>query len=137
MYFTENFGAINLLVVFGATVASNILSGLWYAPFAFGKIWQRGMNIPTPTNMANAPATFITAFILQLVAASMIAAMLGPNAGGSDGLQLGMIVAVAFVLTSMGATNLFEKRPFSVIAVNISFHIASFSLMGFIIGTWG
>ena len=40
MDFTINFGAINLLVVFGATVAANVLGGIWYSPAVLGKIWR-------------------------------------------------------------------------------------------------
>ena len=77
-----------------------------------------------------------TSFILQLLAASMIAGILGTNKGGMEGVQLGTLLAFCFVMTAMGATNLFEKRPLSVIAVNSGYHIVSYGLMGFIIGTW-
>jgi hypothetical protein len=49
---------------------------------------------------------------------------------------LGSLIAVAFVFTAMGMTNLFERRPIHLILINSSYHIASFTLMGFIIGAW-
>ena len=137
MDFTINFGAINLLVVFGATLAANVLGGLWYSPFVFGKPWAAANNIRLgEQGMQNAPATFISAFILQLFAASMIAALLGPNSSGGEGAQLGTLIAFCFVMTAMGITNLFERRPLSLILINVSFHIVAFGLMGFIIGKW-
>jgi hypothetical protein len=137
MDFTINFGAINLLVVFGATVASNLLGGIWYSPIAFGKPWAAANNIQLGAGgMGNVPGTFISSFILQLIAASMIAALLGPNSSGTEGIQLGTLIAVSFVFTAMGMTNLFERRPLYLIAINSSYHIASFGLIGFIIGTW-
>ena len=87
--------------------------------------------------MANVPGTFISSFVLQLIAASMIAALLGPNSTGGEGLQLGTLIAVSFVFTAMGMTNLFEHRPLYLIAINSCYHVVSFGLMGFIIGTWG
>ena len=56
MDFTINFGAINLLVVFGATVASNLLGGIWYSPLVFGKLWAAANNMELGTGgMGNAP----------------------------------------------------------------------------------
>lgn len=139
MDFTINFGAINLLVVFAATVAGNLLGGLWYSPLVFGKPWARANNLSLGNydGDRNIPGIFISSFILQLVAASMIAALLGPNSTGVEGMQLGSLIAVAFVFTAMGMTNLFERRPIYLILINSSYHIASFTLIGFIIGTWG
>ena len=138
MDFTINFGAINLLVVFAATVAGNLLGGLWYSPLVFGKPWARANNIDLgKQGMGNIPATFMASFVLQLIIASLIAALLGPNSTGTEGMQLGTILAFSFVLTSMGMTNLFEQRPLGLILINASYHIVSFGLMGFIIGTWG
>lgn len=139
MDFTINFGAINLLVVFGATVAGNLLGGIWYSPVLFGKPWAKANDIKLGEygGNKNVPAVFISSFILQLLVASLLAALLGPNAGGAEGVQLGTLMALCFVATSMGMTNLFENRPLFLIAINAGYHIVSFGLMGFIIGTWG
>jgi hypothetical protein len=138
MDFTINFGAINLLVVFGATVAGNLLGGLWYSPLLFGKPWARanGIKLGEYDRNANVPGIFISSFILQLLVASMIAGLLGTNTSGAEGAQLGSILAVCFVFTAMGMTNLFERRPLYLIAINSGYHIVSFTVMGFIIGTW-
>lgn len=137
MDFTINFGAINLLIVFGATVAANLLGGIWYSPLLFGKPWAAANNIKLgEQGMQNAPFTFVSAFVLQLFAASMIAALLGPNSSGGEGAQLGTLVAFSFVLTAMGITNLFERRPLTLILINVSFHVVAFGLMGYIIGEW-
>jgi len=139
MDFTINFGAINLLVVFAATVASNLLGGIWYSPLVFGKPWAKANNIDLGGSYGdrNMVGIFISGFIMQLIAASMIAALLGTNSTGTEGIQLGTLMAVAFVFTAMGMTNLFERRPIHLIFINSAYHVASFGLMGLIIGTWG
>ena len=138
MDFTINFAAINLLVVFGATVAGNLLGGLWYSPFLFGKPWAKanGITLGKYDDNANIPGVFVSSFILQLFAASMIAGLLGINKGGLEGAQLGTLLAFSFVFTAMGMTNLFERRPIHLILINSGYHFVSFGLMGFIIGTW-
>lgn len=138
MDFTINFDAINLLVVFAATVAANVLGGIWYAPFFFGKPWRAALNKGRPSGeMSNSVGVFVSGFMLHLIAASMLAALLGPGAGGAVGIQLGTLIGFAFVFTAMGATNLFEQRPLVLIFINSGYHVVSLGLMGFIIGTWG
>jgi len=136
MDFTINFSSINMLVVFAATVVANVLGGLWYSPVMFGKPWRKANAMSEPSGNASA-GTFVSSFILHLIAASMLAALLGPSAGGIEGLQLGGLIGVAFVFTAMGATNLFEHRPLYLIAINSGYHIVSLSLVGYIIGRWG
>ena len=137
MDFTINFSAINVLVVFAATLAANILGGLWYSPLLFGKLWRSISNLPHLSAPGGVPVgAFISGFILQLIAASLLAALLGPNAGGVDGLQFGLLVGFAFVFTALGITNLFEHRSIGLILINSGYHTAALGLMGFIIGHW-
>ena len=138
MEFTYYFDAINLLVVFAATATANILGGLWYAPFVFGGIWRRASGKTGAVEpMTNPAGTFISGFILQLIIASLLAAMLGPGAGAQEGIQLGTLIAFAFVFTSTAMNNLFEQRPLTLILVNSGYHVVSMGTMGAIIGIWG
>ena len=138
MDFTVNFAAINLLVVFGATVAANLLGGLWYSPILFGKPWRAANKMgPATGDMGGSAGIFIASFVLHLMSASMLAALLGPSAGAQDGMRLGALIGVVFVFAAMGSTNLFEHRPLYLILINSGYHIVSLCLMGFIIGTWG
>jgi ABC-type nitrate/sulfonate/bicarbonate transport system permease component len=138
MDFTINFSAINLLVVFAATVVANLLGGLWYSPIMFGKPWRKANNMThTDGEIGGSSGTFVASFILHLVSASLLAALLGPSAGGMVGLQLGALIGFSFVMTAMGVTNLFEHRRSILILINSGYHIVSLSLVGYIIGQWG
>ena len=139
MDFTINFAAINWLVVFGATVVAMLLGGLWYSPVLFGRFLNvgNGLNQNKERHRVNMPAIFIGAFVLQMIAASVLSALLGTNSTGQEGVQLGTIIALCFVITAMGMANLFEHRPISVMWVNASYHFVAYGLMGFIVGTWG
>ena len=137
MDFTINFLAVNLLVVLSATTAGILLGGLWYSPVLFGKVWHSVSQLPATTGQNGASAgVFVSSFILQFIAASLLAALLGPNAGGTDGLQLGLLIGFGFVFTAVGITNLFEHRSLLLIFINAGYHIASFGLIGYIIGHW-
>jgi len=138
MDFTVNFAAINLLVVFGATVAANLLGGVWYSPLLFSKPWRAANKMgPSTGDMGGSVGIFISSFVLHLMSASMLAALLGPNAGAQGGMRLGALIGVVFVFAAMGSTNLFERRPITLILINSGYHVVSLCLMGFIIGTWG
>jgi len=138
MEFTLYFDSINLLIVFAATAFSNLLGGLWYSPFLFGGIWRRASGkTGAPEPMVNPAGTFVAGFVLQLIAASLIAALLGPSAGALEGVQLGTLIALAFVFTATTVNNLFERRKLSLIFVNSGYHVASMGSMGAIIGAWG
>ncbi|MDP6437306.1 MAG: DUF1761 domain-containing protein [Gammaproteobacteria bacterium] len=137
MEFTIHFATINLLVVFGATVAALLLGGFWYSPAFLGKPWRRASGIPvTGDQIPNPVGTFTAGFFFQLLAASMLAGLMGPTATGIEGLQLGMLLAFSFVMTALAIVNLFERRPRILIAIHSCYNIVSFGLMGFIIGQW-
>lgn len=138
MDFYANYTAINLLVVFGATLAANLLGGLWYSPILFGRQWRAANALgPADGAMGVSVSVFIASFILFLISATLLALLLGTNAGGMEGLQFGALIGFAFVLTAMGATNLFEGRSLSLILINAGYHVVALSLMGYIIGRWG
>lgn len=137
MDFTINFAVINLLVVFAATVAANLLGALWYSPFLLGKPWRAASNKAAPSGeMSNPAGTFIAAFLLQFVAATMLAALLGPGSSGIEGARLGALLGFSFVFTALAITNLFERRPLVVIAINSGYHVTALCLVGFIVGQW-
>jgi len=136
MEFTINFDSINLLAVFTATLAANLLGGLWYAPFFLGKPWKAAAGIAVGESMTNPAATFTAGFALQFIAASLLAALLGPSGDILEGVQLGALLSFAFVFTALSISNLFEHRPVQLILINAGFHIAALSLMGAIIGAW-
>jgi hypothetical protein len=137
MDFTINFDSINILAVFVSTLIANLLGGIWYSPFAFGKIWRQAAGITANKPMSNPAAAFTAGFVLQLMAVSLLAALLGPSSSGIEGLQLGSLLAFGFVFTALSITNLFERRPVPLILINAGYHIATMSLVGFILGSWG
>lgn len=137
MEFTIHFATINLLVVFGATVAALLLGAVWYSPIFLGKPWRAASGIPRSGDQMRDPvSTFVAGFFFQLLAASLLAGLLGPTATGIEGLQLGSLIAFGFVMTALGIINLFERRPIVLILIHSGYHIVSFGMMGFIIGQW-
>ncbi len=137
MEFTLNFASINLLVIFGATVVANLMGPLWYSPLLFGKVWRKDAGLgESADSMSNPVPVFIAAFVLQLLAASMLGGLLGNNAGASEGAQLGVLLGFTLVLTAIGVTNLYESRPTRLIFIHAGYHMVALCVMGAIIGQW-
>ena len=137
MEFSLNFASINLLVLFGATVAANLIGAVWYSPFMFGNIWRKDAGLGEGSgSMSNPAATFVAAFILQFLAASMLGGLLGHNVGPSEGATLGALLGFALVFTAIGITNLFEGRPLRLVVIHAGYHMVALSVIGAIIGQW-
>jgi hypothetical protein len=134
MEITVNFEFVNWLAVLAATVAVFVLGGLWYSPAMFGRI---GGTVPDRSAPGrNMQAIFIVAYIFQWLAASLMAAVLGPNATAMNGLIVGLLVGCFFVTTALGVTDIFDNKPLRHLLINGGFHITSFAIMGVIIGAW-
>jgi hypothetical protein len=137
MEFSLNFASINLLVIFGATVAANLIGGLWYSPFLFGNFWRKDSGLGASTGpMSNPAGTFVAAFIFQFLAACMLGGLLGHNVGPSEGATLGALLGFALVFTAIGITNLFEGRPLRLVVIHAGYHMVALSVIGAIIGQW-
>jgi hypothetical protein len=134
MEITVNFEFINWLAVLAATVAVFVLGGFWYSPAIFGRIG--GVTTERTGPARNMQAIFVVAYIFQWLAASLLAAVLGPNATTMYGLTVGVLVGSCFVTTSLGITDIFDNKPLKHLLVNGGYHITSFAIMGAILGSW-
>lgn len=137
MEFSLNFASINLLVIFAATFTANLLGALWYSPFAFGKYWRADAGLgERKGTMENPAGVFVSAFVLQFIAACMVGGLLGHNAGFTEGSRLGALLGFTLVFTAIGLINLYEGRPFRLVLIHSGYSISALSLMGGIIGMW-
>jgi hypothetical protein len=138
MEITVNFEFVNWWAVLTATVVSFILGGVWYAPSVFGRIGlTEAEKIPQGHERyddRNIQLIFVIAFLFQWLTASLLAAVLGPNATIREGVIVGLLIGCFFVATALGISSIFDKRPVVRIFVNGSFHIVSITIMGGLLG---
>jgi hypothetical protein len=138
MEITMNFGLVNWIPVLGATIAAFVLGGIWYSPMVFGKAWvaANGFDVKSMKEKdRNVGALFVLAFVLQWLTASLLSAVLGPNANAMYGLNVGLLAGAFFAATSLGVTYIFENRGVKLFLINGGYYVASISLMGYILGT--
>jgi hypothetical protein len=127
---------INWLAVLVSAVSTFLLGGLWYGPL-LGRAWMRAAEISAEqAKQGNQGMIFGLSFVLQLVAAVVLAMFIGAEGNAMFGLFAGASVGLAWVATGLGVTYLFEQRPLGHWAVNAGYHVVSYSIMGLILGAW-
>lgn len=118
-----------------AALLTFALGGLWYGPL-FGKRWQRLMQLDDAALEAHVPRTFAVAAVMALVAATNLAAFLGPTASLGFGAGAGAAAGFGWVATSLGTTYAFGRRPVVLALIDGGYHALSFTLMGALLGAW-
>lgn len=128
--------AINWLAVLVAAVSSFIIGGLWYGPL-LGKAWMRASGVSEEeTREGNMALIFGLSFLLQLVAAVVLAMFIGPEADLAFGLAAGGSVGLFWIASALGVVYLFERRPLAHWAVNSGYQVVAYLVMGAILGVW-
>ena len=117
---------INWLAVVVAAVSTFVLGGLWYGPLV-GKAWMRATGMTEEELGGAMGRIFAGAFLLQFLTAFALAMFIGSDAGLSFGV---------FAATALGVVYLFERRSFALWAIDATYQILAFTLMGAILGAW-
>lgn len=128
------FTSLNWLAIFLAALSTFMIGGAWYSPVMFSKKWMIEAKINEDDLKEGQAKVFGLSFIFSFIAALVLAIFLGPEADILFGITAGFMVGFAWVLLSMGTTYLFERRSFTLLAINGGFHVVSFMVMGLIIG---
>ena len=130
---------INWLGVLVATLAYFVLGALWYSPMLFGKRWMRAAGIAEPAEGEGpGPAIYLMPLISSLlasVALAMIARAMNAS-GAGDGLELGLIVGLGFVISVMLTTATFETHkpePWVWFALTAGYHFVGVILASIIV----
>jgi len=136
MNFNDVFAQMNWLAILVAALASFALGGLWYSPVLFGNVWMRENHITKEdAGQANMTIIFGTTFILQFVAATVLAMFIGPN-DINFGAMAGFMAGVGWVATSVGTHYLFERKSLTLFFINAGYSVVLLTLMGVILGAW-
>jgi hypothetical protein len=127
----------NWLAIITATAAAFALGGAWYAKVLFGGAWMQDVGLTEEdAKNANMPRTFGGAFVLQLIAAMMLAAIIGPESTWLSGAYTGLLLGGGFLATAYGVTYLFEQRSLRLFMINAGYNVVLLGIMGAIIGGW-
>lgn len=127
---------VNYIAVALAALSAFLLGGLWYSPALFANQWMRLTGQSEETLKGGSMAViFGGAFVLNLIAAWVLAMFLGPMPLKFATLA-GLSVGLCWVATSLGVNYLFERRPLGLWLINSGYFVLQFTIMGAIIGAF-
>jgi hypothetical protein len=126
---------LNYLAVGLAALSAFVLGGLWYS-LLFAKPWAALTGQSEEKLKSGNPAiVFGGAFLLNLIAAFVLATFIGPM-DLRFGALAGLAVGLCWVATSLGVNYLFERRPLGLWLINGGYCTVQFTAMGAIIGAF-
>jgi hypothetical protein len=126
---------VNYLAVGLAALSAFVLGGLWYS-LLFGKQWAALTGQSEEKLKSGNPAiVFGGAFLLNLIAAFVLAMFIGPM-GVKFAVAAGASVGLCWVAASLGVNYLFERRPLGLWLINGGYFTLQFTAMGAIIGAF-
>jgi hypothetical protein len=137
MNLAEALPGINWLAVVVSTVIAFAIGGIWYSKALFGSVWLEEVGLTEEAvNNANVAKTFGGAFVLQFLAVTALAILLGTDGTWQSGLQIGLLIGLFWIATAYGITYLFEQRSLRLFFINAGYNIVFFALVGTLIGYW-
>ncbi len=129
-------GTLNWLAIVAAAVSSFAIGGLWYGPL-FGKAWMRASGMTEEkAGQGRMGMIFGLSFVLELLAAAVLAMFIGSEASIGFAVAAGSSVGLFWVAPAFGVVYLFEQRSFAHWALNAGYHVVAFTVMGLILGAW-
>jgi hypothetical protein len=135
--FTFHLEQTNWVAVVVATVFFYLIGGFWYSKAGFGNEWMKSVGL-TKTKAkkirseVTLPLSGALAFA-SVVALSVLMCALGLSTW-LQGVGLGTLVGLGFILTSQGVHRLFEGKSWKLFVIDGGFNLLFFATAGAIIG---
>lgn len=137
MDFAEVVSNINYFAVIVSAIASMALGALWYSPLLFVKGWMAENGFTEESMKGRNPFTpMITAFILNIFMAFVLAMFLSGPSDFVWGLIAGGLAGIGWVAVSIGIVYLFEGRSLKLFLINGGYSAINLIIMGGILGAW-
>ena len=87
-------------------------------------------------NHGNPAVIFGLSAVLHIVAVVGLALLVGVNSTASQGLLLGLFVAIVWISTAIGVTYVFVGRTLRLFLIDAGFYVVFLALSGLILGVW-
>jgi hypothetical protein len=125
------------LAILIAALAPFVLGYLWYGPL-FGKAWQKEAGLDDAAiARGNMPMIFGLTFVLNVVAAIVLAQLLGPRPSLGNAVWLGALLGFGLVAGSYCVSYLFAQRSFALMAIDGLYMAARVVLIAIVLAVLG
>lgn len=139
--FMQHLASINFIAVLVCAVLYFCLGSLWFSGL-FGAMWVEELqkiNVTiTPPTPADLKLKMGLTFVCNLIASLDMALIVHVTGSTTvfSGLQLGMLVAIGFVATSMGAAYVWASRPLKLSIIDIGYPMVGVIITAIILSVW-
>jgi hypothetical protein len=133
--------SVKWVAVIVAAIAAVVIGGLWYAPFLFGKVWQRSIGKTDAELVAmrkKAGPGYALAIVGALVTAWVVAVTV-KWAGATtamDAVEVGVIVWLGYIVSQMVIGTMFEGRSWTLFGINMSNQLVNILVMALVTTLW-
>ncbi len=135
-------GSLNYWVILVAVIFNQALGAAWYSFLAKPWMAEVGLTTESMEAMRGTPRQWYP-YVIAVVAAiaftlglALLAQGLEADSAG-EGLGLGLLAAVGFILTSNAINYAFEGRSLKLFLINGGYPLVSYSVIGILLGIWG
>jgi hypothetical protein len=133
---------LNWLAVIVAGVVYYAIGAAWFAPFLFGRAWQRSIGWDTSQAPPAMTATAIALPLIAYVVAAIAVAMLAKATGSDDvsgAIVLGLVVAIGFAGSILAVTAAFDPmkpKPWTWFGISFGYHLVGLVVTAIIVCLW-
>lgn len=134
MLATLNLSSINLLSVLVAAIVHMAVGLIWYQPKVFGDAWAGLAKADLKPSSRWMPVGAIGHLLMALVLAIIV--NLAGAATVVDGLFIGILAWIGFIVPLEIGELIWEKIPFNLFLIRVGNHLIGFGLAGIILAVW-
>lgn len=119
-----------------------LLGLLWFSPVLFGQMWReelQKLNLPiNPPNAADLKLKMGLSFLGNFVAALAMALLVHVTGSATlhSGLELGLLVGIGFIATSMGCSSIWANKSLKLALIKIGYPVVGTVITAIILSLW-
>jgi hypothetical protein len=133
IYFMQ-FSPINFLAIAAGTLASILLGILWYAPWVFGKAWQRHVHLSNDQiRREMIRIRFGPAVLLLFIMGIILAAFMPQGLDWEQGAFAGLAMGGGIGATTLGMHYLFARRSVNLFLIDAGYIVLAMTIFGAVI----
>jgi hypothetical protein len=123
---------INLLGSIAGAVAAMAIGSLWYSPWLFANRWQALIG-KTPDELGNPVTAMVTAALMFVLMGFGMSWIIPNGSSIGIGMMWGFIGFWGFALPTVVINGVFERRPWTLLAIYLGYLLVSMLVMAAII----
>lgn len=132
---------INFFALIVSAAASFGLGAIWYSPLLFSKPWQKAVGLSNENlRKANMAVIFGSSFLLIFLMNFGLAIILQGHAtrdiSAVSGMLYGLLIGLFFIATSYGINMIYQRKSFTLWAIDSAYQVLYLGMAGAILGGW-